>query len=293
MAVWQRWADALGVVVSDALDFHLNINPTIPPSQLRMYGLPADAAPVLTEWNSRFPGGVILGDPLDGYRSGLPEGVDSWLSSHPGTIAPVMAALSGSVSLDLTPPRVRQARDLFRRERIARSAAVLSLIGCLAWTGMIWSHIANHRAESKQSQDALQHLQSSPVSMLLDQAVASVARDRRLLSSVSETGVAWMPWIKTVYATLPDNANLQHVDIEYRPDKGGVIAHVEGTLAPAGLAHAMTYREWFDRLRVLSGGTAPVLVSERTIDVMGNRHSAFTIELVAPRSLAPEMRGAR
>ena len=293
MAVWQRWSDALGVVVSDALDFHLNVNPTIPPMQLRLYGLPPDAAPVLTEWNSRFPKGVLLADPLEGSRSGLPDGVDNWLSSHPGTIAPVMAVLRGSLTLDLTPPRIRQARSLFRRERIARSVGVLSLVGCLAWTGMIWSHIATHRAESEQSQEALRQLQSSPVSMLLDQAVTAVARDRSLLSSVSEAGVAWMPWIKTVFATLPDNANLQHVDIEYRSDKGHVIAHVEGTLAPSALAHAMTYREWFDRLRALSDGTAPLLVSERTIDVMGNNHSAFTIELVAPRSFAPDMRGVQ
>jgi hypothetical protein len=236
---------------------------------------------------------VVLADPLQACRSGLPEGVDNWLSAHPGTIAPVMAALNGTLSLDLTPPRIRQARGLFRRERIARSAGVLSLVGCLAWTGMIWSHIATHRAESEQSQEALRQLQSTPVSMLLDQAVTAVARDRALLSSVSEAGVAWMPWVKTVFATLPDNAHLQHVDTEYRPDKGHVIAHLEGTLAPSALAHAMTYREWIDRLRVLSGGTAPVLISERTIDVMGSKHSAFTIELVAPRSLAPGMRGTQ
>lgn len=293
MAVWQRWSDALGVVVSDALDFHLNVNPTIPPSQLTLYGLPADAAPVLTEWNNRFPNGVILGDPLEGIRSGLPEGVDNWLSAHPGMIAPVMAAMNGTLALDLTPPYVRQARSQFRKERIARSAAVLSAIGCLAWTGMIWSHIAGHRAESQRLQEALQQLQASPVSMLHDQAVSSVARIRVLLSSVSETGVAWMPWIKTVLATLPDNANLQHIDIEYRADKGGVIAHVEGTLAPSRLAHAMTYREWFDRLRAISGSTAPVLASERTIDVLGSKHSAFTIELVAPKSFAPAVKGAQ
>lgn len=291
MAMWQRWSDSLGVVVSDALDFHLNINPTIPPSQLRMYGLPADSAPVLTEWNNRFPGGVVLGDPLEGYRSGLPEGVDSWLTSHPGTIAPVMAALSGSVSLDLTPPRVRQARDLFRRERIARSAAVLSLIGCLAWTGMIWSHIAGHKSESERSQAALQQLQSSPVSLRLDQAMSSVAQTRLLLTNASKKGQAWMPWVKSVLATLPENANLQHVDIGFRDDKGDVVAHVEGTLAPSSLAHAMSYREWFDRMRAISGGSAPVLASERTIDVLGSRHSAFTIELVAPKSLAPAVKG--
>jgi hypothetical protein len=293
MAIWQRWADALGVVVSDALDFHLNVNPTIPPSQLRLYGLPADAAPVLTEWNSRFPGGIILGDPLETCRTGLPEGVDNWLSAHPGSIAPVMAALIGRVDLDLTPERVRQERDHFRRERIARSATVLSVVGCLAWSGMIWSHIANHRAESKQSEEALQQLQTSPVSLLLDQAVASVARDRILLSNVTKSGVAWMPWIKTVLATLPENASLQHIDIGYYGEKGAVVAHLEGTLSPSTLAHAITYREWFDALRAISGGTNPVLASERTLEVLGNKHSAFTIELVAPKTFAPVAREAQ
>jgi hypothetical protein len=292
MAIWQRWTDALGEAVYDALDFHLNVNSTIPPAQLRLYGLPPETAPLLTEWQNRFPAGVVLGDPLVGCGNGLPDGVSGWLSAKPGLVAPVMAAMRGTVSIDLTPPRVRQERTLYRSERIARSVCVLSFAVCLAWTGMIWSRIAGHQAEVQSTRDDLAQIQNTPVSRKLDEVLASTARTRLLLSAATETGRAWMPWIKTALATLPDNANLNHVGIERRADRGGVVALLEGNLTPGPIPYALTYRGWFDRLRPLSPTAAPVLASERTIDVLGTKRSAFTIELMAPTSLAPVERKA-
>jgi hypothetical protein len=95
-----------------------------------------------------------------------------------------------------------------------------------------------------------------------------------------------MPWFKTVLAALPENAHLLHAGIEHRADKSAVVAQIEGTLSPSELAHAMTYRDWFDRLRPLSA-TPPNLANERSIDVNGVKHSAFTIEFVAPIALMP------
>ncbi len=286
MAIWQRWTDSLGAAVSDSLDFHLNVNPTLAPSQLRLYGLPQETAPLLTEWQTRFPGGVIIGDPISACRSALPEGVNNWLSANPGLIAPTMAAMSGSVAVDLTPALIRHTRTRRQRERISRTACILSILACASWSAMIWTQIAGHRTESERAREALSQFQSSPVSIKLDQALAAVAGTQLLVSNASQVGQAWMPWLKTILATLPANANLQHVGMEYRSDKNGVIVHLEGSLGPASIAHSMTYREWFDRLRPLCS-SIPVLVSERTIDVIGTKRSAFTIELVAPAALSP------
>lgn len=284
MPTWQRWIDGLGVSVSDALDFHLNLNPSIPPSTLRFYGLPLEAAPLFTEWSTRFPSGVILGDPLSGCQRGLPEGVLNWLTSQSGVIAPVMAALSGTVGVDLTPERIRERRTLHKWESVTRSLCVLSAVVCTAWSGLIWLQSAGRTTEGDRAREAVMQLQTSEVSVKLDDAVGTAAHGQLLLSSASEPGAVWMPWFKTVLGALPDNAHLLHTDIEHRGSV--VVAHLEGTLSPASIGHAMTYREWFDRLRTLCSA-APVLASERTIDVLGAKHSAFTVELVAPSSLSP------
>jgi len=283
--LWQRWVDSMGVTVSDALDFHLNVNPSIPPSSLTLYGLPVEVAPLLTEWNSRFQSGVAIGDPLQDCRAGLPDGVVGWLSSRPGVIAPAMAAMLGTVSVDLTPHSVRRQKALFNRERVARSACVLSVAICAAWSGLIWSHIAGHRGESDRAREEMAQLQASPVSVKLDQAIAAATGNQLLVSTITSPSIDWMPWLKTVLATLPENAHLLSIGVEYRADKSAVIAQLEGTLSPVSVAHAMTYRDWFDRLRTLSA-VAPLLANERSLDVNGSRHSAFTVELVAPASLA-------
>lgn len=285
--LWQRWVDSLGVTVSDALDFHLNVNPSIPPESLKLYGLPEAITPLLTEWNIRFPSGVLLGNPASEFQSGLPEGVSNWLSLHPGVIAPVMAAMQGVVSVDLTPESVRRQKSQYKRERIMRSACVVSVAACVAWSGMIWSHIQGHKSEGERSREAMEQLQASPVSVMLDQALASASSSQLLVSTITSPSNDWMPWFKTVLAALPENAHLLHAGIEYRADKSAVIAQIEGTLSPGAFAHAMTYRDWFDRLRPLSAAP-PTLANERLIDVNGVRHSAFTIELIAPMSLMPK-----
>jgi hypothetical protein len=285
MAVWQRWTDSLGAAVSDSLDFHLNVNPILAPSRLRLYGLPQAAAPLLTDWQNRFPGGVIVGDPLAGCDNQLPEGVSSWLSSNPGLVAPTLAALTGTVAIDLTPARIRQERDQVRWERIARGLCTMSVAACVVWAGLLWAHIVGHKSEVGRSREALAQYQESPVNIKLDQAIVAAANSRLLLTAASQSGQTWMPWLKTVLRTLPENAHLLHIDIEQRTDLGGVIAHLEGTLGPGSLAHAMSYREWFDRLRPLCAAS-PILVSERDIEVASLKRSAFTIELMAPKAMA-------
>jgi hypothetical protein len=203
------------------------------------------------------------------------------MSSQPGVIAPAMAAMLGSVSVDLTPDSVRRQKSLFNRERIARSVCVLSVAICAAWSGLMWSHIAGHQGEIERSRQDLAQLQDSPVSRKLDQAIAAAAGNQLLVSTISSPSDDWMPWIKSVLAALPGNAHLLNVGIEYRADKSAVIAQLEGTLSPVSVAHAMTYRDWFDRMRPLCA-VAPLLANERSLDVNGSKHSAFTIELVAP-----------
>lgn len=283
---WQRWIDSLGVTVSDALDFHLNVNPSIPPTSLKLFGLPMSAATLLTDWNNRFPAGVSIGDPLEELRAGLPDGVNQWLTSHPGVIAPVLAAMQGNVTVDLTPDEVRKQKVLYKRERIMRSICVLSFAASIAWSGLIWSHIAGHQLESERSREALEQLQSSPVSQKLDQAIAMAGGSQLLVSTITGPNLDWMPWFKTVLAVLPQNAHLLHADIEYSADKNAVIAHLEGTLSPIDVAHTMTYRDWFDRMRPLCA-SAPLLANERSVDVNGSEHSAFTVEIIAPTALSP------
>lgn len=293
MSVWQRWTDSLGVAVGDALDFYLNVNPSLAPSELQLYGLPPATAPLLTEWQTRFPGGVALDDPISACCDGLPDGVREWLSTHPGLVAPVMAAMTGAVAVDLTPARIREQRSRRHWERIARGLCLLSILVSAMWSGLIWARVAGHRAEAQRAREALAQSQTSPVNIALEQATVAAARNRLLLATASQSGQLWMPWLRTVLSTLPDNANLAHVDMEYRADRGGVIAHLEGTLGPALIAHAMTYREWFDRLRPLCGSTSPVLANERVIDFNGVKQSAFTIELSVPGSVAPVRGGSK
>jgi hypothetical protein len=281
MPRWQRWTDSLGVTVTDALDFHLNVNPTLPPTQLRLYGLPRAVAPLLTEWNARFPDGVVLADPLEGCLEGVPEGVRAWLSSQFGVVAPLIGALRNRVSNDLTPRSLRAQRVEFQRERIARSACVVTVIACAIWAGLMWAHISEHRAETLAARNELTQLESSPASRSLDQVVASTAQTQLMLNAASEPGTAWSPWLKSVLTTLPQNAYLHRFVTEHRADQGKVTALLEGSLHPGSVSYAITYREWFDRMRPLSP-YSPTLVNERSIDVLGAKHSAFTIELVAP-----------
>lgn len=285
MPRWQRWTDSLGVTVTDALDFHLNVNPTLPPLQLHLYGLPPAVAPLLTEWNARFPDGVVLADPLSGCLEGVPEGVRTWLSSHLGVVAPVMGALRGRVSNDLTPKSLRAQRVQFQRERIARSACVITLLACAIWAALLWAHISEHRAESQAARNELTQLESSPASQKLDQVMLSTARTQLMLAAATEPGRAWSPWLKSILTTLPQNAYLNRLVAEHRSDQGRVTALLEGSLHPGPVPYAITYREWFDRMRSLSP-SAPILVNERSIDVYGAKHSAFTIELIAPSESA-------
>jgi hypothetical protein len=281
LPTWQRWIDSIGVAVGDALDFHLNINASIPPTSLYIYGLRPEMAPLLSEWQSRFPGGVILADPLTGWRESLPAGVCEWLSMHGGLVAPVLGALSRTVAIDLTPRRIRLARAQQKHERIARSAfALCALIG-VGWSGFLWSGIAGHRNVMQQARAQLEQLQRSPVSSRLEHTLAGIAANQRIAQTLAQRGEPWMPWAKSVLAVLPPNAALRRFDLVYRADRQAVVAEVEGTLAPGMAPYALTYREWFDRLRPLCAA-APLLVSEKLIGVEGAESSAFILELTMP-----------
>lgn len=281
LPLWQRWIDSIGVAVGDALDFHLNINPNIPPTRLHIYGLRPEMAPLLTEWQTRFPAGVSLGDPLEGWHDQLPDGVSDWLTVHAGLAAPVLAVLRVPVGIDLTPRPIRTARVQRKRERVARSVFALCAVVAIGWSGFLWSGIAGHRGVAQQSRAQLEQLQRSPVSSRLEYTLAGIAANRRMAQTLAQPGEPWMPWAKSVLAELPPNAALRRFDLVYRGDRQVVVAEVEGTLAPGTAPYALTYREWFDRLRPLCAA-APLLVSERLVGVEGAESSAFTIELIMP-----------
>ncbi|HWO57722.1 MAG TPA: hypothetical protein VNN55_09170 [bacterium] len=281
LPAWQRWIDSIGVAVGDALDFHLNINASIPPTSLYIYGLRPELAPLLSEWESRFPGGVILADPLTGWREPLPDGVSEWLSMHGGLVAPVLGALSRPVAIDLTPRRIRLAHAQQKRERIARSAFVLCALIGIVWGGFLWSEIAGHRNVTLQVRAEFEQLQRSPVSSRLEYTLAGIAANQRIAQTLEQRGEPWMPWAKSVLAVLPPNAALRRFDLAYRDDRQAVVAEVDGTLAPGTAPYALTYREWFDRLRPLCAAP-PLLVSEKHIGVEGAESSAFTVELIMP-----------
>jgi hypothetical protein len=280
-AIWQKWVDSLGAAVGDALDFHLNVNPSMTPTHMRIYGLPLECSTLLTDWNARFPEGVMVGDATSLAGPGLPEGVVERLRLSSGAIMPALQAARNGAAIDLTPDDLRRARRNLHRERTARGAGILSVAGCLVWTALLGMQaLQDHRDTVRLEKDIAQ-VQSSPVSQKLTEASARLTTARATLGGLRQRNAPLMPWLRAIVATLPSNAALTRLQVDTKSADGhvAIVAGFDGMLAPSETPYALVYRQWFDRLSGLAGSKNTTLVSERSMDWYGQPRSAFTLEL--------------
>jgi len=279
----RQWISAMGSAIGDALDFHLNIDPNRAPGHLTVIGLPAAAAPLLTDWQSRFDAGVTILDPIDALGPSLPQGIADWLHANSGEVAPALSAAAYGVAVDLTPPTIRRSQHGQGLKQLVRGLCLTSLFGTALWSGLLWAHMHNAHRAQELAQSGLAALDGSPVARDFAATRETLAQRRTMLAAV-QAPLAWMPWIKTVLATRPANGRLTNVTVfadslDSRAPGATLTLRLEGTLSPDGPPHALTYRQWADRLERLCGPGRVRLLNERTIDWQGQRRWAFTIEL--------------
>ncbi|MBI3873204.1 MAG: hypothetical protein HY304_09035 [candidate division Zixibacteria bacterium] len=280
----RHWVGSLGAAVSDALDFDLNDRPNPNLIQLDIIGIPESAAPLLTEWRGRFESGVRVVDPTQGCTAGLPEGVSSWLSDNLSTVAPSFLAAVGGASVDLIPASMRARQGNVRRHLFARGGFLASLATVLVSSGLLWMHVRNeHRIFETVSAEFAQ-LQISPVYASFARMASLVEGRRMILAGLARSRPLWMPWARTVLASVPDGVALQSFDVQ--ADTAGAFApgaelsaRLEGTLSPGGTPFALTYKAWLENLEALCGPGRVHLDSERAVDRDGRRGSAFSIAL--------------
>jgi len=290
------WTTALHSGVVDALDLHLSADPNHVPSHLRVVGVSEATAPMvayLTELGERFDGGVAVVDPVREFNHDLPDEIAGWVSANTGMLAPAVLAASGAPSVDLTPASIRKRQKERQLLKYARTALVLSVAVVVAWTALMWKHTRSLEPVVQSYRQDYELLQNSPTTAKITSSLGVLARHRRLLTQLQQPPVGWMPWIRTVFGTVPTNGSLTAMSVDAGPSHpnqpdASLTVRLHGTLSPDGPPHAVNYRRWIGRLEMLAGPGRAELVDERTVNWKGRRRSNFLLEL---RPLVQTIRG--
>jgi hypothetical protein len=285
----RAWIELLGTLIADPFDFCLNASPADVPTRLDLVGFPEAIAPLVTEWEERFASGVRVVDPLAGMKCKFPREVTYWTDAHSGILAPAALAGSGYPVIDCTPSPIKTRRNLRRLNRLTSGIFVVSLTVAAVGLGLNWVHLRNDASSVAGAREDLAQYRESPAVAGMRSRTAQLATMRQRLNLLQHPPVRWMPWVRTVLGTLPENASLSVIEARLQPPATGTTAstvsiRLDGTLSPDGPAHALTYRHWLRELESLAGGTPPDL-QERSISWKGRDRSMFSIEMRPPLSV--------
>jgi len=278
------WVKTLHNAVEDAFDFYLNVNPGMIPSQLEFAGVPETMAPYLTDWHDRFESTITIYDPTRELREFLPDETAAWINSNIAMVTPGILAASGRASIDLTPASIRKQQKQLRLLRLVRMLFVVSVAAAGILTGLLWKHGQTVERSVEQFREEVVFLQESPAVSAAQANLTLLGQRRAVMADATRRSVKWMPWVKTICATLPVNATLSSIHVQTDP-VGSVAAGIpliiqlEGLLHAGDSPHPLNYRQWIRQLEQSIGVGRVELVHEHTTEWKGRKRSAFTIEL--------------
>ncbi|HUU45033.1 MAG TPA: hypothetical protein VM118_04805 [Acidobacteriota bacterium] len=282
---YRAWVEILGSLITDPFEFCLGVGPEAAPQRLELIGLPEEILPLITDWNSRFPAGVTVNDPLRAAKDRLPREIAQWVDNHSGLIVPAFLAASGHKAVDCTPSRARKKRHVDDYSRIARGALLISVAIAAAWIAFNWVNLDYRRRTLAGAWQEHKMYQESPAVADVRARAVELTSARRRLAQIQRPSLRWMPWAKTVLGTLPDNAGLSIVEMQRQESPAGtgaesiVSVRLIGTLSPEGPPHPLTYRRWIGQLGKLTTPEDQPRLQERSTMWKGRARSTFSIEM--------------
>ncbi len=281
------WIFELRPMISDALDFFTSSHPNVTLTHLHVVGMDESLAPHLTELAERFTEGIEVVNPLLDFSASLPDDFQEWIRKNIGAFTPASLAAAGRPAIDLSPSHLRCDRWNLRLIKYARTAFIVSLAVIAAVTGLLVQHLLARQQAVDLARRELHQLQNSPPVQNVTGAMTSLIEYQAFASSLDERPERWMPWLKTMFATMPLNCRLDLLTVEPTPVPDAEAAlriRLAGSLSPESTPHAVNYHSWLTDLERLAGPGNVELADERRINWKGRTRSAFTIILTPPRS---------
>ncbi|HEX9751312.1 MAG TPA: hypothetical protein VGB22_08530 [candidate division Zixibacteria bacterium] len=283
-AALRDWVRELGGTIADPFDFYLSKGSSQTPKAMALIGPPGEIAPMLDNWGSRFDTVLSVVNPLTSLGSLMPDHVGGWSERQIGMIAPAVLAACGRATVDLTPQPIKRRRQLLRLQQVARLSCFVSVGIVIASTLLQWNSVRQQASELASARKRLDmYEQSTAISEVSRQSASLMARTAalRMLRNSREL---WMPWIKTVMATLPENGSIAEFEIIRRwglsPDEAPMLhARIDGLLSDGELPHELIYRDWLTQLRGLSGSAERPDLQTRDLFWKGRHRSAFSINI--------------
>ena len=282
-----EWLKEMGRSVGDALELYLGAHPQFPPERLELLGIPEAVAPLLTDWQDFFGLPVVVVDVLEEFSQNLPEGIQEWIRTNAGSLTIAVLAAAGQPAVDLTPPALVTARRQRFFGRVARAVFILSVAVVSAWSGLLWMQTKYSAGVSAEASRYLETIQSSSPARERDRAAGSLRYIQSLNAEVTKPPQLWMPWAKSITATVPAAAGLISFGLvlpdNVKPGTSPPRVRLEGRLEPSQKAYSLVFADWINRIDQFAGTGSARLVSSRITDGKGRRISVFVLE-VCPSS---------
>ncbi|MBD3298564.1 MAG: hypothetical protein GF341_07920 [candidate division Zixibacteria bacterium] len=274
-----RWLSTLRKSTGEAIEFYGGSHTHDAISRIELVGIPESAAPLITDWNELFDAVVAVAPTPVAIPKNAPDHVQQWYAQYGDLLTPAALAMSGATTIDLTPTGVRQHRQSHKLERIGRSVLVVSLMGIIIWSGLLWMQRSLAARSHAQLVEHIQALETSSINEQIQACVAGIQRVSSMRATLEQAGEYWMPDVRRVLSTLPDNARLLSLSIVPDPmtTAPGLMMRMEGVLHPNARAYSLTYADWLRAVKDLFGDHAVSLESTRTLEWKGTVKSAFVI----------------
>ncbi len=279
------WLYELRPMISDALDFFTSSHPNVTLTHLHVVGMDEALAPHLTDLAERFPEGIEVVNPLVGLIDRLPDDFKNWVQNNIGTLTPAALAASRHTAIDLKPPRLQVQYQDRRLVQYTRSAFIASAAILVVVTGLLVQYLLAQIHTVDLARNELRQLQNSPPVQSVHGSLAGLTEYQTLATTLNRPPGRWMPWLKTLFTTLPENCRLDQVTAEITPGSeqvASITVRLTGSLGPGTTPHAVSYHSWLTELEQLAGSGNVILEDERRIHWKGRTRSVFSLKLTPP-----------